>query len=80
MDDRKVFELKRLELAYIKQMIFMAGVITLALLGLILYIYNVYQYNFQLLIISIVLVIVGIIGIFTIDQHMKDISREIKGL
>jgi uncharacterized membrane protein YqjE len=80
MDDRKVFELKRLELAYIKQMIFMAGVITLALLGLILYIYNVYQYNFQLLIISIVLVIVGIRGIFTIDQHMKDISREIKGL
>jgi hypothetical protein len=80
MDDKKVFELKRLGLAYNKQLVFMAGVITLALLGLALYIYNVYSYNFQLLVISIMLVIVGIIGMFTIDKHMKEISEKIKGL
>ncbi len=80
MDDKKVYELKRLELAYKKQMIFMSGVIALSLLGLALYIYNIYSYSFQLLIVAIVMVVVGIIGIFTIDKHMMEISGKIKGM
>jgi len=80
MDDRKVYELTRLKLAYQKQVIFIAGVIIIALLGLILYIYNIYKYDFALFIISIVLIITGAIGIMTIDQKMKLISKKIKEL
>ena len=80
MDDKKVYELKRLELAYNKQLIFMAGVITLALFGLALYIYNIYSYSFSLLIVAIVMVVSGIIGIFNIDNHMMEISKKIKVL
>jgi hypothetical protein len=80
MDDKKVFELKRLELAYNKQLIFMIGVMIVTFAGLLLYIYNVYAYSFQLMLISIVLVITGLIGMFNIDQHMKELSKKIKGL
>ncbi len=80
MDDKKVFELKRLELAYNKQLTFMFGVIALALLGAILYIVNIYSYNFQLFIVSVVMIIVGVIGMFTIDAHIKEISGKIKGM
>jgi hypothetical protein len=80
MDDKKVFELKRLELAYNRQLIFMIGVISLALIGLILYIINIYRYNFQLFLVAVMLITVGVISIFNIDSSMKDISKKIKGL
>jgi uncharacterized membrane protein YqjE len=80
MDDKKVFELKRLELAYSRQIVFMCGMILMTLMGLVLYIINIYQYNFQLLMISIVLLVVGITSILNIDTALKEISRKIKGL
>lgn len=80
MDDRKVYELTRLKLAYQKQVVFIIGLILLALLGLALYIYNIYKYDFALFIVSLVLIITGVIGIMTIDQKMKLISKKIKEL
>jgi len=80
MDDKKVFELKRLELAYNRQLIYMCGVIAIALIGLILYIINVYQYNFQLFLVAVMLIAVGVISILNIDSNMKDISKKVKGL
>jgi hypothetical protein len=80
MDDKKVFELKRLELAYNRQLIYMCGVISVALIGLILYIVNIYQYNFQLFLVAVMLITVGIISILNIDSSMKDISKKIKGM
>lgn len=80
MDDRKVYELTRLKLAYQKQVIFIAGLILVALFGLALYIYNIYKYDFALFIVSLVLIITGVIGIMTIDQKMKLISKKIKEL
>ena len=78
MDDKKVFELARLRLAYQKQIVFIVGLMVLALLGLILYVYNIYSYDFSLLIASIVMIITGVIGIMTVDQKMKVISKKIK--
>jgi len=80
MDDRKIFELTRLKLAYNKQLILTAGFITLVLLGIILYIINVYQYNFSLFIVSIVMIATGLIGAMTVDQKLKIISGKIKEL
>jgi hypothetical protein len=80
MDDRKVFELKRLELAYRKQLHFMIGLILLALIGIVLYIINIYSYNTALLIAAIVIIVTAVIGILTIDQKMKVISKQIKKL
>lgn len=80
MDDRKVFELTRLKLAYQKQVIFIAALIVLVLLGIILYIVNIYRFDFALLITSLVIIISGIIGVMTIDQKMKIISKKIKEL
>jgi hypothetical protein len=78
MDDKKVFELKRLELAYNRQLIYMCGVIAVALIGLILYIIDIYQYNFQLLLVAVMLITVGVISILSIDSNMKDISKKVK--
>ena len=80
MDDKKVFELKRLELAYNKQLLFMFGVMLLALLGVILYIVNIYRYQFQLLLVAVMLIAVGAICMLHIDSHMKEISRKMKEL
>ncbi len=80
MDDKKVFELKRLELAYNRQLIYMCGVISVALIGLILYIINVYRYNFQLFLVAVMLICVGVISILNIDSSMKEISGKIKNL
>lgn len=80
MDDRKVYELARLKLAYQKQVIFIAGMIIVALFGLALYIFNIYMFDFALFIVSLVLILTGVIGIMTIDQKMKMISKRIKEL
>jgi hypothetical protein len=80
MDDKKVFDLKRLELAYNRQLIYMCGVMSVALIGLILYIVNVYRYNFQLFLVAVMLIVVGVISMFNIDSSMKDISGKIRGL
>jgi hypothetical protein len=40
MDDRKIFELTRLKLAYQKQIVFIIGWLTLTILGVILYVYK----------------------------------------
>jgi uncharacterized membrane protein HdeD (DUF308 family) len=80
MDDKKLFELKRLELAYYKQLIYVCGVISIAILGLILYIINIYNYNFQLLLVAIMLIAVGVICIFNFDSNLKEISGKIKRL
>lgn len=80
MDDKKVFELARLKLAYQKQLYFIAGLIAITIIGFILYIINVYSYNQALFIVSIVTVITGLIGIMTVDQKIKVISKKIKEL
>jgi hypothetical protein len=80
MDDRKIFELTRLKLAYQKQIVFIIGWLTLTILGVILYVYNIYSYNFSLFIVSIVMMATGFIGIMTVDQKIKTISGKIKGL
>jgi hypothetical protein len=80
MDDRKVFELTRLKLAYQKQIIYIAAAIVLILLGIVLYIYNIYSYNFSLFIVSLVMILTGLIGAMTIDQKIKVISKNIKEL
>jgi hypothetical protein len=80
MDDKKVFELKRLELAYNRHLIYMCGVMSIAFVGLILYIINVYRYNFQLFLVAVMLIVVGVVSIFNIDSNMKDISKKIKGM
>jgi len=80
MDDKKVFELKRLELAYYKQLIYICAVISVAFIGLILYIINIYRYNFQLLLVAVMLITVSVICIFNIDSKMKEISEKIKKL
>jgi uncharacterized membrane protein YqjE len=80
MDDRKVYELERLKLAYKKQLLFMASLIVVVLMGLVLYVFNIYRYNQALLIAAVMLIITGIIGAMTIDQKMKLISKRMKGL
>jgi hypothetical protein len=80
MDDKKVFELKRLELAYKKQLLFMLGVILVTFAGVVLYIINVTNFNLQLFLVSLTMISVGAIGMFNIDTHMKEISHKIKGL
>jgi hypothetical protein len=80
MDDKKVFELKRLELAYKRQLIYVCGIMSMMLVGIILYIINVYRYNFQLFLVAVMLIVVGAICVFSIDSNMKEISRKIKSL
>ena len=80
MDDRKVYELARLKLAYQKQLYFIAGLICVTLIGFVLYIITVYNYNMSLLILAVVTVITGLIGIMTVDQKIKVISGKIKRL
>jgi uncharacterized membrane protein YqjE len=80
MDDKKVYELKALELAYRKQLQFIWGLILISIIGLIVYIINIYKYNFALLITAIVIILTSIIGIMTIDQKMKLISEKIRKL
>ncbi len=80
MDDSKVYKLASLKLAYKKQMMFIAGLIAVALIGLILYVINIFRFNFASLVVSIVLLITGTIGIMTVDQKMKLISKKIKEL
>jgi hypothetical protein len=80
MDDNKVVEMTRLKLAYQKQVVFIAGMILVALIGLMLYIITIYDYDFPLLISAIVLMATGVIGIMSIDQKMKAISKRIKEL
>lgn len=80
MDDKKMFELKRLELAYKRQLLFMFGMILMTLIGIILYIINIYRYQFQLLLVAIMLIAVGVIGILNIDSSMKEISKKLKSL
>lgn len=80
MDDKKVFELKRLELAYRKQLLFMLGVILMTFMGAALYIINVKTFNLQLFLMALTLIAVGAIGMFNIDTHMKEISHKMKEL
>ena len=80
MDDHKVYELTRLKLAYQKQVIFLAALILLTILGVGLYIINIYRFDFALFIVSVVMIITGLIGAMTIDQKMKAISKKIKRL
>ena len=80
MDDHKVYELTRLNLAYQKQVIFLAALILLTILGIGLYIINIYRFDFALFIVSGDMIITGLIGAMTIDQKMKAISKKIKGL
>ena len=80
MDDKKVYEMTRLKLAYQKQVVFIAGLIVMTLIGLILYVINIYNYEFQLFIAAMVIIITGIIGIMSVDQKLKVISRKIKEL
>lgn len=80
MDDRKVYELTRLKLAYQKQVMFIASLILLIVLGIVLYIINIYRFDFALFIVSLVMILSGVIGVMTIDQKMKLISRKIKEL
>lgn len=80
MDDKKVFELKRLELAYKRQLLFMCGFILMTLMGITLYIVNIKYYQFQLLLVAIMLIAIGAIGILNIDSTMKGLSKEIKRL
>jgi hypothetical protein len=80
MDDKKVFELKRLELAYNRQLLFMFGTILMALIGVVLYIINICHYQFQLLLVAITLIAVGAIGMLSIDSRMKEISGRVKNL
>jgi len=78
MDDRKVFGLKRLELAYNRQLIYMIGAILVALIGIILYIYTIMNYSTQLLLVAVMLFVVGVISMMNIDSNMKDISMKIR--
>jgi len=80
MDDKKVFELKRLELAYNRQLLFMAGFILMTLMGIALYIINIYRFQFQLLLVAVMLIAIGAIGMLNVDSHMKMLSREMKHL
>ncbi|GIU69336.1 MAG: hypothetical protein KatS3mg002_0572 [Candidatus Woesearchaeota archaeon] len=80
MDDRKIYELTRLKLAYYKQIVFLSGAIALVLLGMVLYIINVYRFDFALFIVSLTIILTGLIGIMTIDEKIKAISGKIKNL
>ncbi len=80
MDDRKIIELERLRLAYNKQLIFIASLIIFTFIGLLVYVFNIISYNFGLLMSAIVIIVTGVIGIMTIDEKMKTISRRIKEL
>ena len=80
MDDKKVFELKRLELAYKRQLLIMFGFILMTLMGIALYIVNIYRFQFQLLLVSVMLITIGAIGMLNVDSHMKVLSREMKHL
>jgi hypothetical protein len=80
MDDRKILELKWLELAYNKQLIIMAGLIIICIIGLMMYVLNIYHYDFALFIASLAIILTGLIGVMTVDQKMKTISKKIQGL
>lgn len=80
MDDGKVYKLASLKLAYQKQLYFIAGLIAFTLIGLTLYIINIFKFNFPSFIVGVVIILTGIIGIMTIDQKMKLISKKIKEL
>ncbi len=80
MDDRKVFELKSLELAYKKQLMFMSGSMIIGFIGLALYMYNIYRFDKALTIVSVVLIMTGIISLMYIDDKLKGLSKKIRGL
>ncbi len=80
MDDRQVYALARLKLAYKKQLLFIKGLMILAVMGVIAYVITVYEFNMALLLIAIAFIGTGIIGIMTVDQKLKNISRKIKEL
>ncbi len=79
MDDRDVRKLRALELAYKKQLVFMAGLVSTLLIGIVVYITTLYRYDLGLLLIAIVLVVSSIVGIFTVDDHLKTISEKMRG-
>ena len=78
MDDRTVFKLKRLQLAYEKQLRFMSASIALALIGVVLYAATIFRQSIASLNVSIVLIVTGAICAFAVDNTMKDISHKIK--
>lgn len=78
MDDRKVFKLKRLELAYEKQLRFMSASLALALIGVVVYVATMYRQTKASLTVSIVLMVAGAVCAFAVDNNMKDISHKIK--
>jgi ABC-type bacteriocin/lantibiotic exporter with double-glycine peptidase domain len=80
MDDKKIFELKALELAYNKQLLYMFTMIVIGLIGVVIYIINIYRYNMQLLLVSLMLMSVSAIILFGIDTKMKELSKKIKKL
>lgn len=80
MDDRTQYKLTTLKLAYHKQLYFIAGLLILTFMGLALYVITIYRFNFALLITAIAFTLTGIIGIMTIDQKLKNISKKIREL
>ena len=80
MDDRTVFKLTALKLAYQKQLHFIAALMVLTFIGIGLYVLTIYQYNFGLLVTGIAFALTGIIGVMTVDQKLKNISQKINEL
>ncbi|MFA5796696.1 MAG: hypothetical protein WC916_01505 [Candidatus Woesearchaeota archaeon] len=80
MDDRTVFRLATLKLAYRKQLYFIAALIVLTFIGVGLYVFTIYQFNFGLLITGVAFAFTGVIGIMTVDQKLKNISKKIREL
>jgi membrane-bound ClpP family serine protease len=52
----------------------------LIILGIILYVFNIHTFDFALFIVSVVMIFSGVIGVMTVDQKMKVISKKIKEL
>ena len=78
MDDHKICEMERLKLAYKKQLVFMASLIATTLIGLAVYVFNIYNYNQALFIAAVVIIITGVIGVMTVDQKMRLISSRFR--
>jgi hypothetical protein len=78
MDDKKVAELKALELSYQRQMMYMRMMISIGLIGVVLYIINIHRYDMQLFLISVMLVAVSIIILMSMDTKLKEISKKIR--
>ncbi|HYD03255.1 MAG TPA: hypothetical protein VEC16_03055 [Alphaproteobacteria bacterium] len=78
MDDKKVAELKALELSYQRQLMYMKMMISVGLIGVVLYIINIYRYDVQLFLISVMLVAVSIIILMSMDTKLKEISKKIR--